>query len=56
VQRFEQVDCGPAGPEGNYRQRLYRLRTLLGLTPAAALGNAAEAGAADDASDIELAA
>ena len=27
---FEQVDCGPSGPEGNYRQRLYRLRTLLG--------------------------
>jgi len=26
---FEQVDCGPSGPEGNYRQRLYRLRTLL---------------------------
>lgn len=27
---FEQVGCGPSGPEGNYRQRLYRLRTLLG--------------------------
>ena len=26
---FENVDCGPGGPEGNYRQRLYRLRTLL---------------------------
>ncbi|HEX2530618.1 MAG TPA: hypothetical protein VHK70_04020 [Burkholderiaceae bacterium] len=26
---FENVDCGPDGPEGNYRQRLYRLRTLL---------------------------
>jgi TPR repeat protein len=26
---FEHVDCGPGGPEGNYRQRLYRLRTLL---------------------------
>jgi TPR repeat protein len=26
---FEEVDCGPGGPEGNYRQRLYRLRTLL---------------------------
>ena len=25
---FEHVDCGPGGPEGNYRQRLYRLRTL----------------------------
>jgi len=27
---FEQIDCGPSGPEGNYRQRLYRLRTLPG--------------------------
>ena len=26
---FEDVDCGPGGPEGNYRQRLYRLRALL---------------------------
>lgn len=25
---FEQVNCGPEGPEGNYRQRLYRLKTL----------------------------
>jgi TPR repeat protein len=29
VRLFDNVDCGPAGPEGNYRQRLYRLRTLL---------------------------
>jgi TPR repeat protein len=29
VQLFDNVDCGPGGPEGNYRQRLYRLRTLL---------------------------
>jgi TPR repeat protein len=29
VRVFEEVDCGPGGPEGNYRQRLYRLRTLL---------------------------
>jgi len=29
VQLFDSVDCGPGGPEGNYRQRLYRLRTLL---------------------------
>lgn len=28
-QMFDEVDCGPGGPEGNYRQRLYRLRTLL---------------------------
>ena len=26
---FGEVDTGPAGPEGNYRQRLYRLRTSL---------------------------
>lgn len=30
VRVFEHVDCGTAGPEGNYRQRLYRLRTLVG--------------------------
>ncbi|MGX4641150.1 tetratricopeptide repeat protein [Massilia sp. SYSU DXS3249] len=29
VHLFEGVDCGPGGPEGNYRQRLYRLRTLI---------------------------
>lgn len=29
VQVFDKVDCGPGGAEGNYRQRLYRLRTLL---------------------------
>jgi TPR repeat protein len=28
VRLFEHVDSGPDGPEGNYRQRLYRLRTL----------------------------
>jgi uncharacterized protein len=27
---FDNIDCGPNGPEGNYRQRLYRLRTLFG--------------------------
>ena len=26
---FEDVDCGVNGPEGNYRQRLYRLKSLL---------------------------
>ena len=31
VRLFDAVDCGPAGPEGNYRQRLYRLRTLLNM-------------------------
>jgi hypothetical protein len=29
VRLFENIDCGPGGPEGNYRQRLYRLRTLV---------------------------
>ena len=28
LRQFEQVDCGLAGPEGSYRQRLYRLNTL----------------------------
>lgn len=27
---FEDVDCGPIGPEGNYRQRQYRLKALVG--------------------------
>ncbi len=26
---FERMECGPGGPEGNYRQRLYRLKTLV---------------------------
>lgn len=26
---FQGIDCGPNGPEGNYRQRVYRLKTLL---------------------------
>ncbi len=26
---FENVDCGPEGPEGSYRQRLYRLKNLV---------------------------
>ncbi|WP_256081270.1 hypothetical protein [Massilia sp. YIM B04103] len=30
IQRqFEQIDCSLAGPEGNYRQRLYRFKTWL---------------------------
>jgi hypothetical protein len=39
-QRFDQIlsvfgdiDTGPAGPEGNYRQRLYRLRTSIPGAP-----------------------
>jgi len=47
VRLFEQVDCGPAGPEGNYRQRLYRLRTVLNVTLP---------GNDDDGADIGLAA
>jgi TPR repeat protein len=27
--QFDQIDCGPGGPEGNYRQRLYRLKTVV---------------------------
>jgi TPR repeat protein len=35
VRLFDNVDCGPGGPEGNYRQRLYRLKTLgAGVGPA----------------------
>jgi hypothetical protein len=26
---FEDMEGGPSGPEGNYRQRLYRLKTIL---------------------------
>jgi len=29
VRLFEEVDSGPDGLEGNYRQRLYRLKTWL---------------------------
>ena len=29
VRLFDNVDCGPSGPEGNYRRRLYRLKTWL---------------------------
>jgi TPR repeat protein len=29
LQRFGDADTGPSGPEGNYRQRLYRLKTVL---------------------------
>ncbi|MFC5549301.1 tetratricopeptide repeat protein [Massilia aerilata] len=45
VRLFENVDCGPGGPEGNYRQRLYRLRTLL-----------PESGGPDAPLDLDLAA
>ncbi len=29
VRLFGNVDCGPEGPEGSYRQRLYRLKNLV---------------------------
>jgi TPR repeat protein len=29
VHTFQGIDCSPGGPEGNYRQRLYRLKTVL---------------------------
>ncbi|SHH39609.1 SEL1-like repeat protein [Massilia sp. CF038] len=29
LRQFAGIDSGPGGPEGNYRQRLYRLKTLL---------------------------
>jgi TPR repeat protein len=50
VRLFDNVDCGPNGPEGNYRQRLYRFKTLVG-------GSAGDgADAATDGSGYELAA
>lgn len=33
---FEGIDCGMEGPEGNYRQRQYRLKTILSLLDDAA--------------------
>lgn len=41
---FENVDCGPGGPEGNYRQRLYRLRTLMADAGLSSGGEGADAG------------
>jgi hypothetical protein len=39
VRLFESVDCSFDGPEGNYRQRLYRLKTFLpGMTAGRARG------------------
>lgn len=52
---FEHVDCGPGGPEGNYRQRLYRLRSLLPEATAAAQDEGDEAAPAPDG-DYSLAA
>ena len=37
VRLFDHVDGGPGGPEGNYRQRLYRLKTLVPDLPSAPL-------------------
>ena len=44
VRIFDNIDCGPGGPEGNYRQRLYRLRSLL---PEAAGGPDGDGGESD---------
>jgi hypothetical protein len=52
---FEHVDCGPGGPEGNYRQRLYRLRSLLPEATATAQEEGDEAAPAPDG-DYSLAA
>jgi TPR repeat protein len=41
VRLFDNIECGPAGPEGNYRQRLYRLRTLLSGSAGLSFGLAA---------------
>lgn len=60
VRLFEHVDGGPSGPEGNYRQRLYRYKTIVASQAArtAAHSRVADgaAPAADDGSDYELAA
>ncbi len=33
AQLYDGVDCSMQGPEGNYRQRLYRLRMMIALSP-----------------------
>ena len=38
VRLFDNVDCGFGGPEGNYRQRLYRLKTYVPELPEAPRG------------------
>jgi hypothetical protein len=47
---FDNVDCGPAGPEGNYRQRLYRLKTL--VPEALEVAEGAEGAEVADAVDL----
>jgi TPR repeat protein len=41
VRVFDGIDAGPGGPEGNYRQRLYRLKTLAAQGGGQPLGLAA---------------
>jgi hypothetical protein len=41
VRVFDGIDAGPGGPEGNYRQRLYRLKTLAAQGRGQPLGLAA---------------
>ena len=51
---FDGVEPGPQGPEGNYRQRLYRLKTVL---PAAVSGeDEASAAQVPDPAELEWAA
>ena len=60
VHRFGDTDCGPGGPEGNYRQRLYRLKSVLPEAAACDDAEAPHAEAADHeatvGADYELAA
>jgi uncharacterized protein len=48
ARHFEDVDAGPGGPEGNYRQRLYRLKTLVPDSTDSVENAAGAAGAAGD--------
>ena len=47
VRVFGDIECGPSGPEGNYRQRLYRFKRRL---PGATLSAAARVAPGDQAS------
>jgi len=48
LRQFDGIDCGPGGPEGNYRQRLYRLKTMVPWA-------AGEVGDPDDSGTLEMA-
>jgi TPR repeat protein len=49
---FEDVDCGQTGPEGNYRQRLYRLRTVLPAAAADELSSIQEGASQDEETPV----